>query len=53
MAKQFMDKDFDALTLDAANVDWIRAARLQKKALAGDKEAEKKLQELFDTKMED
>lgn len=36
---------------DAANDDWIRAARLKKAAAAGDKEAARQLQELEDTPM--
>jgi len=35
----------------AANADWIRAARLAKKADDGDKEAKKILEELHNTKM--
>ena len=34
---------------NAADADWIRAARLKKRAEAGDKEAEKELEELFNT----
>jgi hypothetical protein len=34
--------------MDAANEDWIRAARLQDLADKGDAEAQKKLDELFD-----
>jgi hypothetical protein len=34
---------------DAGNDDWIRAARLQRKADAGDKTAAVKLKKLFDT----
>ena len=41
------------LSLDAANADWIRALRLQKKADAGDKKAKAKLQKLFNTPMVD
>jgi hypothetical protein len=36
---------------DAANADWIRAARLKEKADQGDLEAKKKLEELFNTPM--
>lgn len=36
---------------DAANDDWLRALRLQKKAEAGDKEAEAKLKELKSTRL--
>ena len=37
--------------LTAANDDWIRAARLKKKAEAGDKEVAKKLKEMESTQM--
>lgn len=36
---------------DAANGDWIRAARLAKRAREGDKEAENKLKEMENTKL--
>jgi hypothetical protein len=36
---------------DAANADWIRAARLKRKADQGDMEAKKQLDELFNTPM--
>lgn len=36
---------------DAANGDWIRAARLAKKAREGDKEAAKELEKLENTKL--
>ena len=39
------------LAADAANDDWIRAARLQRKADAGDEEAQKKLDKLKNTDM--
>ena len=39
------------LHADAANDDWIRAARLQRKADEGDEEARKKLDELQNTGM--
>ncbi len=40
------------LHADAANEDWIRAARLKRKADEGDAEARKKLDELKNTGME-
>ncbi len=36
---------------DAANADWIRAARLKRRADKGDEEARKKLEELQNTSM--
>ncbi len=39
------------LNADAANDDWIRAARLKRKADEGDEEARKKLDELENTGM--
>ncbi len=36
---------------DAANEDWLRAARLKRKADEGDEEAQKKLDELQNTGM--
>jgi len=39
------------LAPDAANDDWIRSARLLKKAEQGDKEAAAKLKELEETPM--
>jgi len=42
---------FSITITDAANDDWIRAARLAEKADKGDKEAAKKLKELEETKL--
>ena len=39
------------LNADAANDDWIRAARLKRKADEGDEEARKKLDELENSGM--
>lgn len=39
------------LGADAANDDWMRSARLLRKAKAGDEEARKELEELFNTPM--
>jgi len=36
---------------DAANDDWIRAARLAKKADAGDEEARRELEKMENTKL--
>jgi len=44
------DTVFD-LAADAANADWIRAARLRERADAGDEEALAKLETLFNTSM--
>lgn len=49
---QPVEIDGDTVTLriaDEANADWIRAARLLKKAKKGDKEAGDKLEKLFNT----
>jgi hypothetical protein len=35
--------------IDAANEDWIRSSRLQKRADEGDEEARRELEVLFDT----
>ncbi len=48
------DKDgniIERIPMTAADDDWIRAARLKKKAEAGDKEAAKKLKEMENTQM--
>lgn len=42
---------FSITISDAANDDWIRAARLAKRAEQGDEEAAKKLKELEETKL--
>jgi len=42
---------FSITITDAANDDWIRAARLARKAKAGDEEAAKKLKEMEETKL--
>jgi len=39
------------LAADAANADWIRAARLARRAEAGDEEAAKELKRLQETPM--
>lgn len=48
-----IDEDNVIFNIDAdeANADWIRAARLLKKANQGDKEAGDKLEKLFNTPM--